>query len=331
MSDFCPKNCQACGKCAGLPVLEHYHQKFRPTSARTGTGVAADLGTTNVVLALLDLSTGRVAARHSFPNPQNVFGPDVLSRAAAADNGHTDELRRLIREAVTNGIAMLTTEKDVGICVAGNTVMTRFFTPRPGERVVPCLSEFVGGDVLAGLVYVLPEGKESFLLIDLGTNAEMAFFNRGKLTVTSAAAGPAFERGGRGASSVIGECASLLRQGLIGASGTPETRDLQLAKSAVRTGIEILTGGGLPDAVYLAGGIGQAMAVEDAVAIGLLPPELAGKACAAGNAALGGVARLLLDPDAAASDMERLRASAVPLDLAGHTDFEELFLRHMAF
>ncbi|MDR0326594.1 MAG: ASKHA domain-containing protein [Oscillospiraceae bacterium] len=329
--NLCTSNCLACGKCAGLPVLDSFHMAARNAEKRDGYGIAVDLGTTTVAMALLDLSSGRVTARHSFLNPQRAFGADVISRSRAADEGHQEELRRVIREAVTEGISRLFTGQADDVCVAGNTVMTRLFPALPGERVLPCLSELIGGDILAGLLYVLPEGVGRFLLIDLGTNGEMALYDNGKLTLTSAAAGPAFEREGKGASNVIEECASLLRQGLIGKTGTHKTRDLQLAKSAVRAGVELLVGDTPLDAVYLAGGIGQAIAPEDAVTVGLLPPELGRKAHPVGNASLGGAVRLLLEPKAAERDMERLQAAAVSINLAEHPAFSDLFMRHIDF
>ncbi|MBQ7679633.1 MAG: DUF4445 domain-containing protein [Butyrivibrio sp.] len=73
-------------------------------------------------------------------------------------------------------------------------------------RMVPGISAFVGGDITAGLLALdfdrLPPG-ETALLLDLGTNGEMAVCTGGdasadipvRLTVASAAAGPVFEAG----------------------------------------------------------------------------------------------------------------------------------------
>lgn len=63
------------------------------------------------------------------------------------------------------------------------------------NRVVtlPCISTFIGADIVAGLNYVeAPENNYS-LLVDLGTNAEIALFSKEKILCTSAAAGPCFE------------------------------------------------------------------------------------------------------------------------------------------
>ncbi len=62
--------------------------------------------------------------------------------------------------------------------------------------VFPCVSAFVGGDVVAGIYALgLHEKRKPVLFLDLGTNGEMALAVDGKIYVTSVAAGPAFEGG----------------------------------------------------------------------------------------------------------------------------------------
>ena len=72
-----------------------------------------------------------------------------------------------------------------------------------------------------------------------------------------------------------------------------DIREFQMAKAAVRAGIDVLLkayGCGYEelDQVYLAGGFGQKLSVENAVRVGLLPAELKEKTVAAGNTALYG-------------------------------------------
>ncbi len=54
-------------------------------------GIAMDLGTTTVVLRLLDLETGELIADTSFENPQRFAGSEVMSRIAY-DTGHSGRL-----------------------------------------------------------------------------------------------------------------------------------------------------------------------------------------------------------------------------------------------
>ena len=54
----------------------------------------------------------------------------------------------------------------------------------------------MGGDIVSGLLSLGFDSREQVcLLVDLGTNGEMALGNRDKIMVTSTAAGPAFEGG----------------------------------------------------------------------------------------------------------------------------------------
>jgi uncharacterized 2Fe-2S/4Fe-4S cluster protein (DUF4445 family) len=69
--------------------------------------------------------------------------------------------------------------------------------PRAGIEVIPPLAGFVGSDLLAGVVSThLIEKGPGGLLVDFGTNSEIALWDGRVLRVTSAAGGPAFEGSG---------------------------------------------------------------------------------------------------------------------------------------
>ncbi|MCL2604571.1 MAG: ASKHA domain-containing protein [Defluviitaleaceae bacterium] len=113
-----------------------------------------------------------------------------------------------------------------------------------------------------------------------------------------------------------------------------DVREVQLAKSAVRAGIEILlqSAGCTPDdinRVCLAGGFGYRINIGNAETIGLLPKGLAEKTHAVGNAALGGAAKSLLTADLAGA--EAIAARAVEVNLAAHPAFNDLFMEYMMF
>src|SRR5215471_2252163 len=59
-------------------------------------GVAVDLGTTTVVLRLLNLETGDVIADASFENPQRFGGSDVMSRIHYDTNDSSHVLQRTL-------------------------------------------------------------------------------------------------------------------------------------------------------------------------------------------------------------------------------------------
>ncbi len=376
MTEGCTGNCLICGKCGRFSVLETFDGGTEGLEPRPGCGLAIDVGTTSVVLALLDLETGKTLARHSFMNPQRAYGPDVILRIHAASNGALPALQKSVTAVIEAGIRALFDSQGVrGVedtVISCNTVMAHLLLGIPCEtlgaypfkpayrlkdvnhsndlfvdlcssaRIVPWLSAFVGGDITAGLLYVLPRGAKRFLLMDLGTNGELALYDHGKLTVTATAAGPAFEGSGRtgGASKVLDDLAELIRRGRVDETGRlqedsvfsqKEIRDLQLAKSAVRSGFEILTRSEELDAVYLAGGIGQAMNPESAAAIGLLPSGAIPLVRAVGNSSLGGAARLLLSPKKASEEMRGLLDNYTEINLAEHPRFQELFMKYMSF
>ncbi|MDR1735960.1 MAG: ASKHA domain-containing protein [Oscillospiraceae bacterium] len=376
MREGCLGNCLVCGKCGRFSILETFGGGAAGLEPRAGCGVAVDIGTTSVVIALVCLETGKTLGRHSFLNPQREYGPDVISRIAAANGGALPALRDSVRAAVGQGIRTLMDSQHISqiedTVIACNTVMAHLLLGLPCEslgvypfkpsyglkeaydlgelfadlrgaaRIVPWLSGFVGGDVTAGLLHVLPRGDKRFMLMDLGTNGELALYDGGRLTVTSTAAGPAFEGSGRpgGASKVLDDLAALVRSGQVDETGLlrgaaaftqKKIRDLQLAKSAVRTGFEILKPPEGLCAVYLAGGIGQAMNPDSAAEVGLLPQAAIPIVRAAGNASLGGAVRLLLSPEKAYSDLEGLLKNCTEINLAEHPRFQDLFMEYMFF
>lgn len=209
-------------------------------TARDGFGIAVDLGTTTIAAQLLDLRSGQVLASQTALNAQARHGADVLSRAAYALAGGTDELTTLIRDQIVAMVSALAAGKPIArIVVAGNSAMHHLFggldiTPlathpflptQPGALhvlghdlgwatgadvdVLPCIGGLVGGDVLAGVAATgLAEARGLTALIDLGTNGEVVVAKDGVVLCTSTAAGPAFEgarisRGMRAATGAI--------------------------------------------------------------------------------------------------------------------------------
>lgn len=113
-----------------------------------------------------------------------------------------------------------------------------------------------------------------------------------------------------------------------------DVRALQLAKAAIRAGIETLLAlkglqAGDIGQCLLAGGFGAYMNIESACAIGLLPPCLASKTRHIGNAAGMGAA-LALDP-AGQRQLEALAARCGYHELSGSALFNEYYLEAMAF
>ncbi len=248
----------------------------------------------------------------------------------------------------------------------------RAFSDMP-VYVAPCMSAFVGGDIVAGLyalgLLAAKAPRHAALLIDLGTNGEMAITDGQRMIVTATAAGPAFEGDGTMmGTDRIALTAQLLRRGILDETGLmaepyftegvriegakeaavrgreiknycyftqKDVRGLQMAKAAIRAGVEILWEEmGRPgiEKVFLAGGFGYYLDVEAAVAVGLLPAYMRGRVQAAGNTSLAGAYELgrdLCEKRLDAAALEERTCLAESRNLAETERFEGLYLKYM--
>jgi uncharacterized 2Fe-2S/4Fe-4S cluster protein (DUF4445 family) len=114
-----------------------------------------------------------------------------------------------------------------------------------------------------------------------------------------------------------------------------DIREVQLAKSAIITGIKILVKqAGLDeesiDALYLAGGFGNYIRKESAIAIGLLPLELKEKIIPVGNAS-GTGALLALKSEVFMEIIKEIKQRMVFIELSEHEDFVMEFAMNMGF
>jgi len=194
-------------------------------------GVAIDIGTTTLAARLYG-NEGSLLAEDSALNPQSRWGADVVSRIEAAMGKEASALTKAIREALNSIVselaekAEIATEKIDALSVTGNTVMLTLLTGESVEPfshapfdvkelfgktvraedielsklnrgtpvyLSPCISAFVGADITCAVLSSGVTDADTAALIDIGTNGEMALWHRGKLKVTSTAAGPAFE------------------------------------------------------------------------------------------------------------------------------------------
>ena len=104
-------------------------------------GIALDIGTTTVVLTLVDLSTGKLITQASAYNKQIMCGEDILARIAFAEDGGLERLHRLIIGTVNGLLAEVSNLSDkckatntrvckeemTAMAVGGNTTMIHLF------------------------------------------------------------------------------------------------------------------------------------------------------------------------------------------------------------
>ncbi len=199
------------------------------------SGLAVDLGTTTIVVRLVDLSTGDILKETSFNNPQISVGPDVLARIHISEqDGGLEKLSRLVIDSLNETISALCSSFGMGkediylLSVAGNTAMTHLFlnlnpywiirepyipvvnnpgllradelgievNPLARVLVFPNIGSYFGGDLISGILYSgLYLSDDVSILVDVGTNAEVVFGNNNWLIACAGAAGPALEGG----------------------------------------------------------------------------------------------------------------------------------------
>lgn len=196
-------------------------------------GLAIDIGTTTLVVALIDLNSGGELGATSSLNPQARHAQDVLSRISMGGDPEglkvlhkvlADELNRLVDELTVKQAVLK--RRIYEAVYAGNTTMITLAAGRSPRSLgkypyrveveapahykasevgleiapqglvwlPPVISAYVGADLTAGLLATrLDKRAGTTLLVDVGTNGEMILAVNGRLTATSTAAGPAFE------------------------------------------------------------------------------------------------------------------------------------------
>ena len=167
-------------------------------------------------------------------NPQTQYGGDVISRInyTSEKKDGLRELQQVIMSAINEQLSHFTEFSGIGredivsLTVTGNTTMLHLllgvdplsialapFTPKFTDeqvlsgkqlgllchaeakiRTLPCISGYVGADIVAGIASIMPSPeRDNYLFMDIGTNGELALVTPGGVLCCSTAAGPAFE------------------------------------------------------------------------------------------------------------------------------------------
>ena len=203
---------------------------------KTRHGAAVDIGTTTIVVYLVDLTNGHIIGTASTYNSQVKNGDDVITRIVyATERNGLKELQDLVVGNINTMLRDLAEKNNVPpgmidyIVVAGNTTMEHlfyginpehlreepyipvatFFPLIRGKNVglkidpqailyaMPNVASYVGGDITAGvLVSQIHKQEQVSLFIDIGTNGEIVLGNKDWLVTAACSAGPAFEGSG---------------------------------------------------------------------------------------------------------------------------------------
>ena len=195
-------------------------------------GLAVDIGTTTIVIYLLNLNNGKVIDIDSRVNNQRSYGVDVVSRInfTIENPKGLGILKDNIVSQLNDMIELLCKKNNISedniydIVIVGNTIMIHLLLGLPCKNItmapyipvitkaleleakeigikakgmvslLPCISAFVGSDITAGILSCGMLNSEKYsLLLDLGTNGEIALGNKNEVVTCSTAAGPAFE------------------------------------------------------------------------------------------------------------------------------------------
>ena len=393
-------------------------------------GIALDIGTTYIKGILLDISSKKELARAIIPNEQKAFGQDVITRLGLAiKKDGLKKLNEKVISAISKLIKKLTEDAFICKCdikkiiAVGNSTMYHLtlmidptslakapFLPKEkktqgrnacalgipvGENTVfqflPNISGFVGSDILASILRSkMHRSKKYNLMMDMGTNGEIAIGSQNKIFVTSCASGPAFEArhisSGQGqvkgaithakftnkkfsfktignttpksigASGLIDIMSILLKMGIVDMTGRmkekefiiykgqgrkisltqKDIREIQLAKAAFSSGIEILRRKiniNLKNLehFYITGAFGEGIDKKNARNIGLIPKEIPlNKITFLKDGALTG-ARDLLIKTSSLKEIESILAKCEHVELHKCKDFEDTFANSMHF
>ncbi|HZK55234.1 MAG TPA: ASKHA domain-containing protein [Desulfosporosinus sp.] len=197
-------------------------------------GLAIDIGTTTVVVYLIDLCDGKVMNHAADYNAQIIMGEDILTRIRhALEPGGLDRLQKAVVDTLNGLIKVLCsqpgeTHKITAVAIGANTTMIHLllglnpasicrdpYTPsvyNPGlipageigldinplapVYCLPSIGSYLGGDVIGGiLVSGMHKQADVSLFVDIGTNGEIVMGNEDWLVACAGAAGPALEGG----------------------------------------------------------------------------------------------------------------------------------------
>ncbi len=194
-----------------------------------GLGVAVDVGTTTIAAYLV--RDGLTIDCEAAMNPQRSIGADVITRVDYVIN-HEDGLgfqSAQVRRKIDEMIRAMALRQGVDpaeirlVTLVGNPIMTHILSgidprtiavapyspayheafyargliacaPQAENLVGGCVAGYVGSDTIAAVMAAEMDRKDGVsLLLDIGTNGEIALGGRGRMLCCAAAAGPAFE------------------------------------------------------------------------------------------------------------------------------------------
>jgi uncharacterized 2Fe-2S/4Fe-4S cluster protein (DUF4445 family) len=197
-------------------------------------GCAIDLGSTNIWGRVIDLENSSEIAEAVAANPQRAYGSDILSRIFYAMEHGSAEIHKATVDGINALILKLCEMAKIGgdeiyaVTIGANTTMVHFFLNLPVENIpvapyvsvvhtpgsftakevclninaegvvylFPNVGSYVGGDIISGILFSeIYKNKRISVLIDMGTNVEIAIGSEDWILAGAGAGGPALDEG----------------------------------------------------------------------------------------------------------------------------------------
>ncbi|HUW66018.1 MAG TPA: ASKHA domain-containing protein, partial [Spirochaetia bacterium] len=198
-------------------------------------GLSIDIGTTTVVVYLVDMDSGKIIDYTAGYNGQVKLGQDILTRIylAATPDG-AEELKKAVLGTLNQLIERIGNRNNIpageisAATIGANSTMIHLLLGLDPSRIavtpyipvvnnpglfkaaevgleinplavvylMPAAGSYVGGDIVAGvLASGMHRSAELTLFVDIGTNVEVVLGNKDWLVACAGAAGPALEGG----------------------------------------------------------------------------------------------------------------------------------------
>ncbi len=199
-------------------------------------GIAVDIGTTTVVIYLVNLLNGEVIDIGSTYNSQIRYGDDIITRIIyATEEQGLNDLRDAVISDINTIVNSMMQKHSIESCeidsasISANTTMSHIFWGLDPSSIredpyipplnyfplwkagtaklsinqqapiytLPCVASYVGGDIASGILATkLHHNHEIALFMDIGTNGEIAIGNNEWIVAAACSAGPCFEGSG---------------------------------------------------------------------------------------------------------------------------------------
>jgi uncharacterized 2Fe-2S/4Fe-4S cluster protein (DUF4445 family) len=271
------------------------------------------------------------------------LGSDIIAAALGVDF-ETCEAGTVLADVGTNGEVMLKTEAGILATSCATGPAFEGASLSCGMHAISGAIDAVDIDIVSSPpTYTLIQGENKALtrpvgICGSGIVSAVAEAYRHKIlnpdgSFNTSSGSPALRSSDNGRPALILAEARVSATGQAVAVSQKDIRAIQLAKGALKAGIDMLlsaSGRQHPRQILLAGAFGSYLAKEDVLTIGMFPPVRATEISIMGNAAGVGAVRYLLETNAA-DHIAAIKGSTEVVPLATDPAFQQAFIDALSF